>query len=153
MFWRKGWDSNPRYPCRHAGFQDRCLKPLGHPSSSGIQGLSRDASMAKERTGDRDFGGEGALRPHFIALDRPVRSMSSGDFRESEPPWNARAGTIWKESASCRLGKLLRSGGRCVGGADRTAGGRHLDSTSRGSCRSRNCRGARRVSFSSVVVR
>src|SRR5450432_2436869 len=32
QFWRKGWDSNPRYPCRHAGFQDRCLKPLGHPS-------------------------------------------------------------------------------------------------------------------------
>src|SRR3954469_9994120 len=31
-FWRKGWDSNPRYPCRHAGFQDRFLKPLGHPS-------------------------------------------------------------------------------------------------------------------------
>ena len=30
--WRKGWDSNPRYPCGHAGFQDRCLKPLGHPS-------------------------------------------------------------------------------------------------------------------------
>src|SRR6201989_1096869 len=29
---RKGWDSNPRYPCGHAGFQDRCLKPLGHPS-------------------------------------------------------------------------------------------------------------------------
>ena len=27
-----GWDSNPRYPCGHAGFQDRCLKPLGHPS-------------------------------------------------------------------------------------------------------------------------
>ncbi len=32
MYWRKGWDSNPRYPCRYAGFQDRCLKPLGHPS-------------------------------------------------------------------------------------------------------------------------
>ena len=29
-----GWDSNPRYPCGHAGFQDRCLKPLGHPSTS-----------------------------------------------------------------------------------------------------------------------
>src|SRR5262245_37344424 len=27
-----GWDSNPRYACTHAGFQDRCLKPLGHPS-------------------------------------------------------------------------------------------------------------------------
>ncbi len=33
--WRKGWDSNPRYPCGHAGFQDRCLKPLGHPSGPG----------------------------------------------------------------------------------------------------------------------
>jgi hypothetical protein len=32
LYWRKGWDSNPRYPCRYAGFQDRCLKPLGHPS-------------------------------------------------------------------------------------------------------------------------
>src|SRR5216683_5331397 len=30
--WRMGWDSNPRCACTHAGFQDRCLKPLGHPS-------------------------------------------------------------------------------------------------------------------------
>ena len=30
--WRKGWDSNPRWACTHGGFQDRCLKPLGHPS-------------------------------------------------------------------------------------------------------------------------
>src|SRR5690349_1653758 len=27
-----GWDSNPRWAFAHAGFQDRCLKPLGHPS-------------------------------------------------------------------------------------------------------------------------
>ena len=45
--WRKGWDSNPRYPCRHAGFQDRCLKPLGHPSSFGIQGLSKAVRRGK----------------------------------------------------------------------------------------------------------
>src|ERR1700745_3652263 len=31
--WRKGWDSNPRGRCRPGGFQDRCLKPLGHPST------------------------------------------------------------------------------------------------------------------------
>src|ERR1700745_2263560 len=31
--WRKGWDSNPRGACAPGGFQDRCLKPLGHPSS------------------------------------------------------------------------------------------------------------------------
>ena len=27
-----GWDSNPRGACTPAGFQDRCLQPLGHPS-------------------------------------------------------------------------------------------------------------------------
>ena len=32
--WRRGWDSNPRRACALAGFQDRCLKPLGHPSSA-----------------------------------------------------------------------------------------------------------------------
>ena len=32
--WRKGWDSNPREALTSAGFQDRCLKPLGHPSKS-----------------------------------------------------------------------------------------------------------------------
>jgi hypothetical protein len=28
------WDSNPPWACVHGGFQDRCLKPLGHPSKS-----------------------------------------------------------------------------------------------------------------------
>ena len=32
--WRMGWDSNPRYGLPHAGFQDRCLQPLGHPSAA-----------------------------------------------------------------------------------------------------------------------
>ena len=32
--WRTGWDSNPRYAYTYGGFQDRCLKPLGHPSSA-----------------------------------------------------------------------------------------------------------------------
>ena len=30
--WRREWDSNPRWACTHGGFQDRCLKPLGHLS-------------------------------------------------------------------------------------------------------------------------
>ena len=30
--WRRGWDSNPRRYRYLAGFQDRCLKPLGHLS-------------------------------------------------------------------------------------------------------------------------
>ncbi len=31
--WRRGWDSNPRWASTHGGFQDRCLKPLGHLSA------------------------------------------------------------------------------------------------------------------------
>lgn len=34
--WRRRRDSNPRYPRGYAGFQDRCLRPLGHSSVSGI---------------------------------------------------------------------------------------------------------------------
>jgi hypothetical protein len=30
--WRREWDSNPRWTCAHASFQDWCLKPLGHLS-------------------------------------------------------------------------------------------------------------------------
>ncbi len=31
---RREWDSNPRYPRGHNGFQDRLLKPLGHLSNA-----------------------------------------------------------------------------------------------------------------------
>ncbi len=31
-YWRRGWDLNPRDGRPPAGFQDRCLQPLGHPS-------------------------------------------------------------------------------------------------------------------------
>ena len=42
--WRKGWDSNPRWAFTHGGFQDRCLKPLGHPSS-GLLPIARRAKL------------------------------------------------------------------------------------------------------------
>ena len=32
--WRREWDSNPRYSCPYSGFQDRRLRPLGHPSDA-----------------------------------------------------------------------------------------------------------------------
>src|SRR4030095_715189 len=28
FFWRRGWDSNPRWPLSHSGFRDRCTNPL-----------------------------------------------------------------------------------------------------------------------------
>lgn len=42
--WRMGWDSNPRWTHAHAGFQDRCLKPLGHPSEPALWAKSRAVS-------------------------------------------------------------------------------------------------------------
>lgn len=39
--WRTEWDSNPRYSCLYDGFQDRCLKPLGHPSERKIIRLDK----------------------------------------------------------------------------------------------------------------
>ena len=50
--WRTGWDSNPRWACTHGGFQDRCLKPLGHLSL-------RDAANAEWRA------------CHLVTLFRP----------------------------------------------------------------------------------
>ena len=32
--WRRGRDSNPRETCISAGFQDRCIRPLCHPSAA-----------------------------------------------------------------------------------------------------------------------
>src|SRR5438045_6247950 len=46
--WRRGWDSNPRWACTHGGFQDRCLKPLGHLSLIGRAIVGR-AKLCKAR--------------------------------------------------------------------------------------------------------
>ena len=37
--WRMGWDSNPRWALTHAGFQDRCIQPLCHPSVDDVLAL------------------------------------------------------------------------------------------------------------------
>ncbi len=39
---RRGWDSNPRGTFIPAGFQDRCLQPLGHPSIAYLLGTYGD---------------------------------------------------------------------------------------------------------------
>jgi hypothetical protein len=48
---RKGWDSNPRWACTHGGFQDRCLKPLGHPSTSPESVRNSAGALRNERCG------------------------------------------------------------------------------------------------------
>ena len=48
-----GWDSNPRYACAYGGFQDRCLKPLGHPSR--IRNQTTPWTSASQVLTKRDF--------------------------------------------------------------------------------------------------
>ena len=43
--WRRGWDSNPRKTCAFGGFQDRCLKPLGHLSPSATDSMTEMPPM------------------------------------------------------------------------------------------------------------
>lgn len=50
---RRGWDSNPRCPFRHAGFQDRCIQPLCHLSEGRILTWPRPAWVARHTRADR----------------------------------------------------------------------------------------------------
>ena len=45
-----GWDSNPRDGLPPAGFQDRCLQPLGHPSDKTRISRSAPSKASGERT-------------------------------------------------------------------------------------------------------
>jgi hypothetical protein len=51
VHWRMGRDSNPRWARTHAGFQDRCLKPLGHPSLAIKSSIW--LSAPREQSGER----------------------------------------------------------------------------------------------------
>jgi hypothetical protein len=65
--WRKEWDSNPRGSGPPAGFQDRCLKPLGHPSNS-------RKSMACIPSSQERLGNSRAVGPNLDPM--PVRARS-----------------------------------------------------------------------------
>src|SRR5271165_7529491 len=61
-FWRREWDSNPRYAFTHTRFPSVRLKPLGHPSASS------SAPLAIARSGVHLQGGqEGRLRNLHLA--------------------------------------------------------------------------------------
>ena len=50
--WRTGWDSNPRWACTHAGFQDQSLKPLGHLSVWEVPLAARRPAVQGPRQSD-----------------------------------------------------------------------------------------------------
>src|SRR5689334_15959015 len=58
---RSGWDSNPRTAFTVAGFQDRCLQPLGHHSKLPSGKVAKGGK--RERTGENEKGE--AVAPPF----------------------------------------------------------------------------------------
>jgi hypothetical protein len=82
--WRMGWDSNPRDPCGSAGFQDRCLQPLDHPSAErahsyrGRQGRESTELPAPYMRGSPITRGFADLRQPFPAGAGGAPSSSFG---------------------------------------------------------------------------
>src|SRR5713226_7452148 len=49
VFWRRGWDSNPRYGFPHARFRGECFQPLSHLSA-----VVRQLILAERGSGGYD---------------------------------------------------------------------------------------------------
>ena len=81
--WRTGWDSNPREAYTPGGFQDRCLKPLGHtsvatlPSEAGEQAKGKNDNI--EANG-RPFATSYRIGVSPIALAVPQKVMADSRF-------------------------------------------------------------------------
>ena len=92
--WRKGWDSNPRGALAPGGFQDRCLKPLGHPSAE-------ESSIAYY-----DRLGQHLGNCHRIATGHPQREASLRPGRRS---CRCRADNFDRRMAVARAVALMRT--------------------------------------------
>src|SRR5690242_1816833 len=115
-----GWDSNPRGACTPAGFQDRCLKPLGHPSTGelcepchrpracitaplqlALYSRSRVAAsrewLLPDRFGSRQSGmGHGWLRTRgppsaIVAAPHQGKARGHGVVEGAGPNWREQA--------------------------------------------------------------
>ena len=87
--WRRRWDSNPRCAFTHAGFQDRCNRPLCH--SSGIERGKQKRSIRKGRKPARGLTALFPLRP-LAAIVRA--SAGTGARQLGRPADNDRRTSV-----------------------------------------------------------
>jgi hypothetical protein len=75
---RMGRDSNPRWTFAHAGFQDRCLKPLGHPSSfvPGIIVAKSNTPPCSLSRRDADPSSRGSMHVRALTARRVAATIS-----------------------------------------------------------------------------
>ena len=122
--WRRGRDSNPRYPCEYAAFRVRCIRPLCHLSIPGpSEGAepTHDAALTQVRPNDVRPRGM-RTRPHgrhIFTLQRNYcesgafsgcgrASAADGHQGSYEPTPQRPAGRIGLESP--RRGRSRRAG-------------------------------------------
>ena len=86
---RMGWDSNPRATFAAAGFQDRCIQPLCHPSSAN---RSRFSTIAAARNFDASAA-TGLLQSTEPADRHEPRCLRRHAPRYTEA-WKAGSGAI-----------------------------------------------------------
>jgi hypothetical protein len=100
--WRMGWDSNPRRACTLAGFQDRCLKPLGHPSESALSLVSLEPHVGRVIADCIAASRQAAAARSPLARLDKIRDAGPEIYRK-----------IRNNSQSDRLGELYH--GRAIG--------------------------------------
>ena len=95
--WRRGRDSNPRYPCEYAAFRVRCFQPLSHLSAGPNGALTPSDGALFSQAGrpkqercasfppiaDHSGAGQpqtcvdgGESRPVIAGTDSPLRALS-----------------------------------------------------------------------------
>src|ERR1041384_969448 len=95
--WRRGRDSNPRWPLSHNGFQDRRDRPLCHPSVWSWQG-GRDSNPQPTVLETATLPIE---LPPYISIVKALKRFSvksSGDYFSYAPGSN-RAATFANREA------------------------------------------------------
>src|SRR6185295_15941215 len=94
--WRRGWDSNPRDPCRPGGFQDRCYRPLSHPSAWG-EGESLPARLdpcEASEVGAEGVGQEDGAVGLLVVLEDGDERPADGEARAVERVEEARLAAV-----------------------------------------------------------
>ncbi len=108
--WRKRWDSNPRTARTVAGFQDRCLKPLGHSSLPRCRRPPGDP-FGPERMSSRPEPFNGGCRGETQGGRRPRGG------RDGRPP--VPIGTVGERTAEGRRSGPGTAGAVRIGGRRR----------------------------------
>ncbi len=109
-----GWDSNPRGALTPAGFQDRCLKPLGHPSLVSLSFLTKTkierfslCSVVPKIASSKRIPNE---RPRATASERQRARTANDGFL---PHPHEAGGTRVTAATVVGFPRTLRLSGKC----------------------------------------